>query len=138
MSNCSTTTYWYPQDGTDGIAPARHGIAVEVTAKGDLVLRPTDALGAYFLEHFAHGDLHPTWSYGSQHVERGHPQSGLLSVALRSTKRPLLSSGGDPFYTGVSLSKDEQEACRALVDEMRAKPKKKAPAKSKKKGGAKS
>ena len=102
---------------------ARSSISCEVTAKGTLVLKPLDALGAYFLQHFAHGNLHPSWLYTGAKQDRNAPQETLISVELSSRTPPLISSGGDPFFCGMTVSPSEQEACRELVDKMREKKK---------------
>lgn len=122
--------------GPPEIPPATAGIAVAVNAKGNLVLRPTDALGAYFLNHFAHGDLRARWVHtmradSNERPSGDCPQETLKHIEISATHRPLLSKGGDPFYTGLGLDDAEQQACRDLVDKMRAE--KKAPPKPAKK-----
>lgn len=104
----------------NGHPPARDAIRAEVESDGSLVLRPNNALGAMYLHRFGHGDLQPQWSYrGLDETSKGDPYSPLMALRLKMRTRPLLSTGGDPYFTGMSLSRDEQEACRALVGKMR-------------------
>lgn len=47
---------------------------------------------------------------------------GLLRHAeITFASSPMLSSGDDPYFTGMSISPDEQQACRAFLEQRRAK-----------------
>lgn len=104
----------------EGHPPARDAIRAEVESDGSLVLRPNNALGAMYLHRLGHGDLQPQWTYrGLDEMSKGDPYTPLMALRIKMRTRPLLSTGGDPYFTGMSLSRDEQGACRALVEKMR-------------------
>ncbi len=46
---------------------------------------------------------------------------GMQYMDFEFSSKPMLCSGDDPHFTGMRISQDEQEACRKLVDRMRAK-----------------
>lgn len=118
ISGTGTFSGTVPQ-GPPGHMPARGAIRAVVASDGRLRLYPENVLGAIYLHQFGHaGGVKQCWvSVGR--TEKSAPHEALAYVELRSDHAPLLSSGGDPFYTGVPLSAKEQKACRALVDEMR-------------------
>lgn len=127
-ANSSSATVFNMKVGSAPPIPnARESIACEVTPEGGLRLIPLDALGAYFLHHFGHGEVRATWTLQPWStnsippaVDRNAPQKDLQYLTLRCERPAVLSSGGDPHHTGVALSADEQKACRALVERMRA------------------
>jgi hypothetical protein len=120
-----------------GVPNARGAIRCEVNAKGEIELYPNNALGAYFLYHFGHGDIRPVWTLVASAEDIGSGGIGAFEkLTLRHEPHALLSrAGGDPYHTGVPLSAEEQKACRALVDQMRAE--KSAPKPARRKRGAK-
>lgn len=114
-------------DGTaqQWIAPADSArrteglIRCDVGFSNELILTPLTDLGASILAQMMHGDhqfigkfsgrFHASTKYGREN----------LGVVISQKTRPMLSSGDDPYHTGMTISPDEHMACRALVEKLR-------------------
>lgn len=112
--------------GEAGPREAEGAIRCTVTKDGTIRLTPNDVLAALFLHGFGHGKIQPTWQYIGPPSEASRKMGpfALHALELRHSVGPLLTSGGDPHYTGRPISQAEQEACVALIEEMRAKKRK--------------
>lgn len=78
---------------------------------GCLVVRPVDALGELLLRQFGHGEIRPEWRYVGEVLQ---------ALALRHIPKPMLSSG-EPYFTGITLSAEEQAWLRKQLDANRKK-----------------
>lgn len=129
VGNSATAHTWVRAPEDDAIPNARRSIACEVSPEGELVLRPMDALGAYFLDNFWRGEIRGTWvgrpmsandsAAASRDVDA--PQKGLREIRLKVTHGSVLSRGGNPLYTGVHVHPDDYAEARAFVDALRDK-----------------
>jgi hypothetical protein len=98
-------------------------IRCEVGFANELILIPLTDLGASVLAQMMHGDhqFQSTWSGAhGPGIDATHGRQVRKLTIIQKT-RPMLSSGADPYYTGMTLSPDEVKACRALVDARREK-----------------
>ena len=126
MSCTASSVMWVNED-IDIPCAGKLNATIELDRDGWLVIKPHDAVAALVLHQLAHGTLRAQWTYRGMTPSKGAPFGALSSIEIRGDQGPLLSDGGDPYYTGVSLSDEEQKACRAVVDGMRAKKRKSRP-----------
>ncbi len=86
----------------------------------ELIFFPKTALAQSLLAMWAHAG----WGLELQMRHTPDPAgwrygAGIERATLRMQTRPMLSSGDDPYYTGMSLTPEELKVARAAVDRMR-------------------
>lgn len=121
-----TLTFKYDNAATTWVAPADSARRTEglircgVGFSNELILTPLTDLGASILAQFQHGDhvFMSRWS-GRFHAKNTYGRE-VQGLVITQKTRPMLSSGDDPFFTGMTISPDEQQACRALIEKLRA------------------
>jgi len=120
-STSGTEANWFFVDGDEWLAAGTLDVTVEVDRDGWLVLKPRNAVAALVLHQLVHGKLGARWKYRGTNVDKDAPFGTLKNVSIRGEVGALLTTAGDPYFTGVSLSDEEQKACRSLLDTMREK-----------------
>lgn len=102
--------------------PTLHLFDVEVGHSNELNLIPRTDLARSLLAMWIHGNKGMALScrgIGTEPVsEHGYGRT-VESATITFKCGPVLSSGDDPYFTGMGLSPDEVKAARALVDKMR-------------------
>lgn len=122
------TTWVWPCPS--GAVPTRDLFDVEVYGANKLTLIPRTELAKSLLGMWLHGECKRSLRLSGLMNGKGSYGRDVDAMDMEFSTRPLLATGDDPYFTGLTLNPEEAAACRKLVDDMRTakqlKPRKRA------------